>query len=91
MASEELTLREVCLADAYEEHIERLNARIKELEAIREDPDYHGAIARRYVWHFAGKFDDMEWTLEKTDYLRKLFCGAITEALERYEKNRRDG
>lgn len=32
MASEELTLREVFLADAYEEHVERLEKRIEELE-----------------------------------------------------------
>lgn len=32
MASNELTLREVFLADAYEDHVERLNRRIMELE-----------------------------------------------------------
>ena len=45
MASEELTLREVFLADAYEEHVAHLNKRLKELE--RKQPKSCGFCSKR--------------------------------------------
>ena len=80
------------LIDSYEKHIEILEARIAELEAIREDPDYKGSIARRYASHYLGKTFDDSWTQEQLqDYFIKLFRGAITEAIEVYRANEQNG
>jgi hypothetical protein len=87
MASDQLTLHEVFLVEAYEESIKLLEKRIEKLVAIREDPDYKGAICKRYASAYLNKSFDDEWSYyDHEQYLIKLFRGAITEALEVHEQ-----